>query len=37
MGRPSSDFQVEKGRLPRRQARQALAISLEELGIIGWC
>ena len=29
----SSDCQVEKGRLPRRQARQALAISLEELGI----
>ena len=29
----SSDCQVEKGRLPRRQARQALAILLEELGI----
>ena len=28
-----SDCQVEKGRLPRRQASQALAISLEELGI----
>ena len=28
-----SDCQVEKGRLPRRQARQALAISLDELGI----
>ena len=31
--RASSDCQVEKGRLPRRQARQALAISLDELGI----
>ena len=29
----SSDCQVEKGLLPRRQASQALAISLEELGI----
>ena len=29
----SSDCQVEKGRLPRRQASQSLAISLEELGI----
>ena len=33
MAKASSDCQVEKGRLPRRQARQALAISLEELGI----
>ena len=29
----SSNCQVEKGRLPRRQASQTLAISLEELGI----
>ena len=29
----SSDCQVEKGRLLRRQASQALAISLEELGV----
>ena len=33
MGKASSNCQVEKGRLPRRQASQALAISLEELGI----
>ena len=33
MANASSDCQVEKGRLPRRQASQALAISLEELGI----
>ena len=33
MAKASSDCQVEKGRLPLRQARQALAISLEELGI----
>ena len=33
MARASSDCQVEKGRLPRRQASQSLAISLEELGI----
>ena len=33
MAKASSDCQVEKGRLPRREARQALAISLEELGI----
>ncbi|MDO6352470.1 hypothetical protein Q3Y53_07925 [Synechococcus sp. YX-04-1] len=33
MAKASSDCQIEKGRLPRRQARQALAISLEELGI----
>ena len=33
MAKASSDCQVEKGRLPRRQASQALAISLEELGI----
>ena len=33
MAKASSDYQVEKGRLPRRQASQALAISLEELGI----
>ena len=33
MAKASSDCQEEKGRLPRRQARQALAISLEELGI----
>ena len=33
MAKASSDCQVEKGHLPRRQARQALAISLEDLGI----
>ena len=33
MAKASSDCQVDKGRLPRREARQALAISLEELGI----
>ena len=33
MAKVSSDCQVEKGRLPLRQSRQALAISLEELGI----
>ena len=33
MAKASSDCQVEKGRLPRRQASQALAISLEGLGI----
>ena len=33
MAKASSDCQMEKGRLPRRQASQALAISLEELGI----
>ena len=33
MAKASSDCQVEKGRLSRRQASQALAISLEELGI----
>ena len=33
MAKASSDCQVEKWRLSRRQARQALAISLEELGI----
>ena len=33
MAKASSYCQVEKGRLPRRQASQALAISLEELGI----
>ena len=33
MAKAISDCQVEKGRLPRRKARQALAISLEELGI----
>ena len=33
LAKASSDCQVEKGRLPRRQASQALAISLEELGI----
>ena len=33
MAKASSDCQVEKGRLPRRQASQVLAISLEELGI----
>ena len=33
MAKASSDCQVEMGRLPHRQASQALAISLEELGI----
>ena len=33
MAKASSDCKVEKERLPRRQASQALAISLEELGI----
>ena len=33
MAKASRDCQVEKGRLPRRQASQALAISLEEWGI----
>ena len=33
MAKASSDCQVEQGRLSRRQASQALAISLEELGI----
>ena len=33
MAKASSDCQVEKGRLPRRQVSQDLAISLEELGI----
>ena len=33
MAKASSDCLVEKGRLPRRQANQALAISLDELGI----
>ena len=33
MAKASSDCEVEKGRLPRRLASQALAISLEELGI----
>ena len=33
MAKASSDCQVERGRLPRRQASQAHAISLEELGI----
>ena len=33
MAKASSACQVEMGRLPRRQASQALAISLEELGI----
>ena len=33
MAKASRDCQVGKGRLPRRQASQALAISLEELGI----
>ena len=37
MAKASSDCQVEKGRLPRRQASQALAISLEELDITGAC
>ena len=33
MAKASSDCQVERGRLSRRQAKQSLAISLEELGI----
>ena len=33
MAKASSDCLVEKGRLSRRQANQALAISLDELGI----
>ena len=33
MAKASSDCQVEMGRLPRREARHALAVSLEELGI----
>ena len=33
MAKASSDCLVEKGHLPGRQAKQALAISLEELGI----
>ena len=33
MAKASSDCQVEQGRLSRRQANQALAITLEELGI----
>ncbi|AHF64450.1 hypothetical protein Syncc8109_2112 [Synechococcus sp. WH 8109] len=33
MAKASSNCQVEKGRLPRSQASQTLAISLEELGI----
>ena len=33
MVKASSDCQVEKGRFLRHQASQALAISLEELGI----
>ena len=33
MAKASSDCQVEGGRLLRRQASQAVAISLEELGI----
>ena len=33
MAKASSDCLVEQGRLQRRQANQALAISLEELGI----
>jgi len=33
MAKASSDCQVEQGRLSRRQANQALAISLEEVGI----
>ena len=33
MAKASSDCQVELGRLSRRQANQALAISLEEVGI----
>ena len=37
MVKASSDCQVEKGRLPRRQARQALAISLVEWASAGAC
>ena len=37
MAMASSDCQVEKGHLPRRQARQALAISLEEWASAGAC
>ena len=37
MAKASSDCQVEKGRLPRRQASQALAISLEEWASAGAC
>ena len=33
MAKASSDCQVEQGRLSRRQANQALATTLEELGI----
>ena len=33
MAKASSDCQVEKGRFPRRQASEVLAISLEELGM----
>ena len=33
MAKASSDCQVERGCLSRRQAKQSLAISLEELGI----
>ena len=33
LAKASSDCQLQMGRLPRRQASQALAISLEELGI----
>ncbi len=33
MAKASSDCQVEQGRLSRRQANQALATSLEEVGI----
>ena len=33
MAKASSDCLVEKGHLPGRQAKQALVISLEELGI----
>ena len=33
MSKASSDCLVEKGRLQRRQAKQALATTLEELGI----
>ena len=33
MAKASSDCQVEQGRLSRRQAKQALVISLEEVGI----
>ena len=37
MAKASSDCQVKKGRLPRRQASQALAISLEEWASAGAC